>query len=156
MQPSLHLFYHPPMLPMVKIVAVICNRYARTQAALANGFASTSVADPFDASVRMDNTIDKEMVAVAIGPPLRTAVVASPAYFGKHFVPKTSEQLMQHNCINQRMLTSSGLYVWDFERCGHQVYVRIDRLLIFNTTQPQLDAALAGLGIALLLEDELM
>ena len=34
--------------------------------------------------------------------------------------------------------------------------VRVDGQLIFNTVQPQVDAALAGLGIALLPEDELM
>lgn len=34
--------------------------------------------------------------------------------------------------------------------------VRVDGQLIFNTTQPQIDAALAGLGITLLPEDELM
>jgi DNA-binding transcriptional LysR family regulator len=114
------------------------------------------VADRFDAGVRMGNTIDKDMIAVPIGPPLRLAVVASPAYFACHPLPKIPEDLMRHNCINQRMLTSGGLYVWDFERRGRQVNVRVDGSLIFNTAQPQLDAALAGLGIALLPENELM
>ena len=36
------------------------------------------VADRFDAGVRMGNTIDKDMIAVPIGPSLRMAVVASP------------------------------------------------------------------------------
>ena len=39
------------------------------------------VADRFDAGVRLGSTIDKDMIAVPIGPPLRMAVVASPAYF---------------------------------------------------------------------------
>jgi DNA-binding transcriptional LysR family regulator len=114
------------------------------------------VADRFDAGVRLGNTIDKDMIAVPIGPPLRMAVVASPAYFAIHPIPQTPQDLMKHNCINQRMLTSGGLYVWDFERRGQQVNVRVDGSLIFNTAPPQLDAALAGLGIALLPEDELM
>ena len=54
------------------------------------------------------------------------------------------------------MPTSGGLYVWDFERRGKQVNVRVDGPLIFNTAPPQVDAALAGLGISLLPEDELM
>lgn len=114
------------------------------------------VADRFDAGVRLGNTIDKDMIAVPIGPPLRMAVVASPAYFAGHSIPKSPEDLMEHNCINQRMLTSGGLYVWDFERRGRKVNVRVDGSLIFNTAPPQLDAALAGLGITLLPEDELM
>ena len=114
------------------------------------------VADRFDAGVRLGNTIDKDMIAVAIGPPLRMAVVASPSYFAVHPLPQTPEDLMEHNCINQRMLTSGGLYVWDFERRGRQMNVRVDGSLIFNTAPPQRDAALAGLGIALLPEDELV
>jgi DNA-binding transcriptional LysR family regulator len=39
------------------------------------------VADRFDAGVRLGNTIDKDMIAVPIGPLLRMAVVASPDYF---------------------------------------------------------------------------
>ena len=112
------------------------------------------VADRFDAGVRMGNTIDKDMIAVPIGPPLRMAVVASPAYFATHPMPKTPADLTAHQCINQRMPTSGGLYVWDFEKRGRKVNVRVDGPLIFNTAPPQVDAALAGLGISLLPEDE--
>lgn len=114
------------------------------------------VADRFDAGVRMGNTIDKDMIAAPIGPSLRMAVVASPDYFAAHPIPKSPHDLTAHACINQRMPTSGGLYVWDFERRGRQVNVRVDGPLIFNTAPPQVDAALAGLGIALLPEDELM
>jgi DNA-binding transcriptional LysR family regulator len=112
------------------------------------------VADRFDAGVRMGSTIDKDMVAVSIGPPLRMAVVASPAYFAAHGKPRTPKDLMSHRCINQRMTTSKGLYVWDFARRGKAVNVRVDGPLIFNTSPPQVDAAVAGLGVALLPEDE--
>jgi DNA-binding transcriptional LysR family regulator len=113
------------------------------------------VADRFDAGVRLGNTIDKDMIAVPIGPPLRMAVVASPAYFAIHPKPKTPQELTAHRCINQRMPSSGGLYVWNFERRGQPVNVRVDGPLIFNTSPPQVDAALAGLGITLLPEDEL-
>ena len=114
------------------------------------------VADRFDAGVRFGSIVDKDMIAIPIGPPLRLAVVASPAYFATHPAPKTPQALTAHNCINQRMPTSGGLYVWDFERRGRKLNVRVDGQLVFNTTQPQVDAALAGLGIALLPEDEVM
>lgn len=113
------------------------------------------VADRFDAGVRLGKTIDKDMIAVPIGPPMRLAVVASPDYFKAHGKPKVPQDLMKHQCINQRMQSSGGLYVWDFERRDQQMNVRVDGQLIFNTTQPQVDAALAGLGITLLPEDEL-
>lgn len=112
------------------------------------------VADRFDAGVRLGDTIDKDMVAVPIGPPLRMAVVASQAYFAAHAIPKAPRDLMSHRCINQRMQTSGGLYVWDFERRGKQVNVRVDGQLIFNTSTHIVQAAVAGLGVAYLPEEE--
>ena len=108
------------------------------------------------AGIRYPEHLAKDMIAVPIGPPLRMAVVAAPEYFERHPLPKTPHDLTDHHCINQRMQTSGGLYVWDFERRGRKAKVRVDGPLIFNTTQPQVDAALAGLGIALLPEDELI
>ncbi len=88
------------------------------------------------------------------GPPLRMAVVASQAYFAAHAIPKAPRDLMSHRCINQRMQTSGGLYVWDFERRGKQVNVRVDGQLIFNTSTHIVQAAVAGLGVAYLPEEE--
>ena len=112
------------------------------------------VADRFDAGVRLGDTIDKDMIAVPIGPQLRMAAVAVPEYFASRGIPENPRDLMNHSCINQRMQTSGGLYVWDFEQRGKQVNVRVDGQLIFNTSSHIVDAALAGLGIAYLPEEE--
>ena len=112
------------------------------------------VADRFDAGVRLGDTIDKDMIAVPIGPQLRMAAVAVPEYFASRGIPENPRDLMNHSCINQRMQTSGGLYVWDFEQRGKQVNVRVKGQLIFNTSSHIVDAALAGLGIAYLPEEE--
>ncbi|HDS1530781.1 TPA: LysR family transcriptional regulator [Stenotrophomonas maltophilia] len=112
------------------------------------------VADRFDAGVRMGDTIDKDMIAVPIGPQLRMAIAASPAYFKTHPIPKTPRDLLKHNCINMRMQTAGGLYTWDFERRGQALNVRVDGQLIFNTSPSMVDSAVAGLGIASLPEEE--
>lgn len=112
------------------------------------------VADRFDAGVRMGDTIDKDMIAIPIGPPLRMAVVASPEYFAKQPKPKKPRELIDHNCINMRMQSGGGLYVWDFQRKDKQVNVRVDGQLILNASPNVVDAALAGLGVAWLPEDE--
>jgi DNA-binding transcriptional LysR family regulator len=112
------------------------------------------VADRFDAGVRLGDTIDKDMIALPIGPQLRMAVVASPAYFETHPIPKTPRDLIKHNGINMRMQSAGGLYVWDFERRGQPLNVRVDGQLIFNTSLSMVDATLAGLGVAFLPEDE--
>lgn len=112
------------------------------------------VADRFDAGVRLGDTIDKDMIAVSIGPQLRMAVAASPGYFETRPMPRTPRDLIEHNCINMRMQTAGGLYVWDFERRGQQLNVRVDGQLIFNTSFSMVDAAVAGLGLAFLPEEE--
>lgn len=112
------------------------------------------VADRFDAGVRLGDTIDKDMIAVPIGPKLRMDAVASPDYFSRYPVPDTPHELTQRKCINQRMIRSGGLYVWDFDQDGGDLNVRVSGQLIFNTSEHIVDAALAGLGIAFLPEEE--
>lgn len=112
------------------------------------------VADRFDAGVRMGESIDKDMVAVPIGPPLRMAAAATPAYFEQHGVPKVPSDLTAHRCINMRFPTQGGLYAWEFERRGREVKVRVDGQLTFNTSPHMVMAALDGMGIAFLPEDE--
>ena len=90
-----------------------------------------------------------------ISPKLRMAAVASPAYFEKHPLPKVPDDLTRHNCINIRFPSSGGLYVWEFERRGRQVNVRVDGQVTFNTSPHIVLAALDGLGIAFLPEEEL-
>jgi len=112
------------------------------------------VADRFDAGVRLGDTIDKDMIAVSIGPQLRMAAAASPEYFAAHPVPLTPKDLVHHNCINMRMTSSGGIYVWEFDNKDGPVNVRVEGQLTFNTTAHMTDAALAGLGIAFLPEEE--
>lgn len=112
------------------------------------------VADRFDAGVRLGEQVDKDMIALPIGPRLRMAAVASPGYFAANPPPKTPQELTAHRCINLRLPTYGGLYAWEFERRGRQLNVRVDGQLIFNTSPPIVAAALAGLGIAFLPEDE--
>lgn len=112
------------------------------------------VADRFDAGVRLGDTIDKDMIAVPIGPKLRMAAVASPAYFANNPVPKTPRELVAHRCINMRFPTHGGLYVWEFERRKEKLNVRVDGQIALNSTPHIVLAALEGLGIAFLPEEE--
>lgn len=114
------------------------------------------VADRFDAGVRLGESIDQDMIAVPIGPPLRMAAVASPDYLASRTAPGKPEDLLSHQCINLRLPTYGGLYVWEFERRGRPVNVHVEGQLIFNTTPPIVDAALGGMGIAFLPEDEVL
>lgn len=112
------------------------------------------VADRFDAGVRLGDTIDKDMIAVPIGPRLRMAAVATPEYFARHAPPKVPQDLTGHRCINLRFPTLGGLYAWEFERRDKQLKVRVSGQVTLNSTPHIVQAALQGLGIAYLPEEE--
>ncbi|MBE1237580.1 LysR family transcriptional regulator [Phaeovibrio sulfidiphilus] len=112
------------------------------------------VADRFDAGVRLGDTIDRDMIALPIGPPLQMVAAASPAYFAAHPPPRTPADLTHHTCINLRLQSAGGLYAWEFERGDRKLNVRVEGQLVFNTPPGMVDAAVAGLGIAFLPEDE--
>ena len=111
------------------------------------------VAERFDAGVRLGETIAQDMVAVRIGPDMRMAAVASPAYFSSRTPPRTPHELAGHNCINLRFPTLGGLYAWEFEKGGRALNVRVEGQLIVNEIALALQAARDGLGVAYLPED---
>lgn len=114
------------------------------------------VAQGFDAGVRMGEQLEKDMVAVRIGPDMRMAVVASPSYFAHHPRPQTAEDLTAHNCISSRLPTYGSIFQWGLEKDGHQVKVRSEGQLVLNTLGLRISAALDGLGIAYLPEDQVL
>jgi DNA-binding transcriptional LysR family regulator len=118
-----------------------------------NGFVDI-VAERFDAGVRLGEQVAKDMIAVRIGPDMRMAVVGSPAYFERHRQPAAPQDLTEHVCINIRLPTHGGLLAWDFERAGRELKVRVDGRLVFNSGALRRDAAIAGLGLAYLPEDQ--
>jgi DNA-binding transcriptional LysR family regulator len=105
-------------------------------------------AQRYDAGVRAGEQVEKDMIAVRIGPDLRMAVVASPAYFSKHPQPHTPQELTGHNCINLRLATRGGLYAWEFEKDGREINVRVEGQLVLTAPAEMLDAALNGSGVA--------
>jgi len=111
------------------------------------------VAQRFDAGVRFGEQVAKDMISVRIGPDVRFAAVAAPAYFSAHPIPTTPQDLVQHNCINLRLPTYGGFYAWEFERNGKELRVRVDGQLAFTSIYHVRDAALAGFGIGYVAED---
>lgn len=110
------------------------------------------VEERFDAGVRLGESVDKDIIAVRISPDWRLVVVGSPDYFARHAAPDHPEQLVGHNCINQRHISSGGLYAWEFAKDGRELRIRVSGQLTFNGNYAQLDAALHGYGLAYLPE----
>ncbi|ESW68231.1 LysR family transcriptional regulator [Mesorhizobium sp. LSHC422A00] len=106
------------------------------------------VEERFDAGVRLGESIDRDMIAVRIGPDWRLVAVASPDYFSRHPVPTAPQDLVDHDCINMRQATFGGLYAWEFARDGRDLRVRVEGQLTFNSSIPMIEAATSGFGIA--------
>lgn len=109
--------------------------------------------DGFDAGVRLGESVEKDMIAVRIGPDWRLVAVASPAYFACHSKPRHPKDLVGHDCINMRQSTAGGLYAWEFGKDGEELRVRVEGQLTFNNSYAMIDAALNGYGIAYLPEN---
>jgi len=109
---------------------------------------SNIVTERYDAGVRIGEAIEKDMIAVRIGPDLEMAVVGTPAYFEARGLPESPQDLVGHNCINLRLLYAGALYAWEFEKDGRQINVRVDGQFTFNTSGLIRKATLAGHGLA--------
>ena len=112
------------------------------------------VANRIDAGIRFGDLVEKDMIAVRIGPDIRMAVVGAPSYFADHPMPRTPRELSGHRCINYRQVRTGGLYAWDFEEKGRPFAVRVEGPLVFNNSDLIREAALAGQGLAYVYENE--
>lgn len=111
--------------------------------------------DGFDAGVRLGERVDKDMIGVRIGPELEMVVAATPGYFRDHPKPVTPHDLTRHNCINMRMPTLGGLYVWEFEKDGRPLNVRVEGQFTCSDSGLALETALTGRGLVCLPSDHL-
>jgi DNA-binding transcriptional LysR family regulator len=112
------------------------------------------VADQFDAGLRLGEKLEQDMIGLKVGPNLRMAVVATPAYLAMSDPIEHPRDLTRHRCINYRMAGSGALYAWEFERDGKALDVAVSGSLAFNEPELMLDAALDGFGVGYLLDHE--
>lgn len=145
---------HPALTVLWPVLAELMPRYPDIHVELNVDYGLTDLAaERYDAGVRLGEQVAKDMIAVPIGPQMRMAVVATPGYFANHPPPQTPQDLTHHICINMRLPTHGGIYVWEFEKDGQELRVRTDGQLVFNTIALRMNALLAGLGVAFLPDD---
>jgi DNA-binding transcriptional LysR family regulator len=109
-----------------------------------------------DAGIRYDERLEKDMIAVPIGPRIqRFATAASGAYLDRRGRPKHPRDLLGHACLRGRF-SSGAMTPWEFERNGKIVRVDPSGPLLVQigaATDLAVDAAVAGTGIVYLFED---
>ncbi|HEK0139258.1 TPA: LysR family transcriptional regulator [Pseudomonas aeruginosa] len=116
------------------------------------GFANIVEAG-FDAGIRLGEDLQHGMRAVRVGPDLRLAIVATPAYFRRQGRPGSPEELLGHRCIGWRKVSSGELYKWQFSKGTKALSVAVSGPLVLDP-RLMLQAALADVGIAFAIEEE--
>lgn len=111
------------------------------------------VSHRFDAGVRLYDEIERDMIAVRIGPDMRMAIVATPDYFALCPPPEHPRDIARHNCINVRLPTYGPVLPWEFARGREHMTLRAEGQLIFNARVNALGAVLDGLGLGCCPED---
>jgi LysR substrate binding domain/IstB-like ATP binding protein len=65
----------------------------------------------------------------------------------------TPQDLRKHRCINFRLPSAGAVYKWEFEKGRCKIEVAVDGPRVFDDEQMVLDAALADMAPAYLIED---
>jgi DNA-binding transcriptional LysR family regulator len=110
------------------------------------------VAEGFDAGVRYEENLARDMVAVSLGPPQRYLLTASPRFLDERGRPGQPEDVLGQPCISVRF--PSGLVLpWEFEKGGRQVKFVPEGPLSCMHTSLQVQAAIEGLGYLMTFEE---
>lgn len=113
---------------------------------------SDLIAEGFDAGIRLGERLQRDMVAVPIGGPVRSVVAGSPAYFGRHGRPRHPRDLQAFPCVKFRHASSGALYRWEFAqrsgpRKGRWFEIAVDGGLVVNDMTLAVRAASDGIGL---------
>ena len=106
------------------------------------------VRDGFDGGFRLGELVALDMIAVRLSSPFPFAVVASPAYLARHGAPKHPRDLAGHRCVQVRSASSGEIYRWEFVQGKRPQAMSVSGDIIVDTTEANLAAARAGLGLA--------
>lgn len=104
----------------------------------------------FDANIRVDRRVSRDIRMVRVSEPSRLIAVASPDYLAHNPSPRTPTDLQDHDCI--RLRNSNQFFVWEFERGKNKVEISVDGPLIVNSMGMMIRAALDGIGIGYTIE----
>lgn len=104
------------------------------------------VGSGYDAGVRLLEAVPEDMVAVPIGPPLRSVVVVSPGYLQGREPPQHPADLMHHECIRYRF-PSGRYFKWAFTKDGETLEFDFPGRIALSDVHAEVRAATDGIGI---------
>jgi DNA-binding transcriptional LysR family regulator len=106
------------------------------------------VANGFDAGVRLEEFLERDMVHVQLTEAFRFVVVGAPSYLDRRGTPASPRDLLEHDCLCFRSPTTDAPYPWELERGKKSWRVPVQGVLTSNDESVLLAMAEAGLGLA--------
>lgn len=140
---TLALRYLAPLLPELR------RRYPKLALDLRLSDAVSNLVDEaIDVAIRIGNPEQQPNLIARKLAGHRRHIVASPAYLQAHGAPQTPDQLGQHNCL--LFAYGSGRASWRLRKQELATEVEVSGSLQVNNAEMLRQAALGGLGLALL------
>lgn len=110
----------------------------------------------FDAGVRLGEVVERDMIAVPIGPKLRMRIVAAPTYLATARPLLHPSDLACHPCLNLRAPTSGQPYRWELQSSDKRLEIEVTGPVVADDAVIVVAAAVAGLGVAYLFETDIV
>ncbi len=110
------------------------------------------VAEGYDAGIRLDEFVERDMVAVRLSESFRFLVVGAPSYLRERGVPDRPEELLNHECFTFRSGTTGALYAWELERGKKTWRVQVRGGVVTSDGMACVSLAEQGLGLAYAME----
>jgi DNA-binding transcriptional LysR family regulator len=143
--PAAHLVLAPMIAPFLKLNPAIDLEIVVETALI------DIVAGGFDAGVRFEEHLAKDMIAVSLGPPQRYVVSAAPSLLAEHGRPTKPRDLLERPCISV-VFPSRVALPWEFEKAGRVVRIVPEGPFTASDTALLLRAGIDGVGFLLTFE----
>jgi len=139
---------------LIPVIADYCAQYPEVKLDIvATDALNDLIDDGFEAAIRIGAPINPDVVARPLAP-YRLVLCASSAYLEAHGVPATPEALSEHQCLTYAYPPRSEWHAaqpeWMLHGKGGPVSVPVDGRLKIDSAPALRQAALRGLGIAML------
>ena len=106
------------------------------------------IQEGFDLAIRIANLPDSSLIARRFAP-VKTVMCASPDYLEQMGIPRSPDELIEHQCLVYSLLRDYEYWHLSDIR-GNEIRTRIRPYLKASTGEFIRDAAVAGLGIVLI------
>ncbi|MGF7151434.1 DNA-binding transcriptional LysR family regulator [Sphingomonas zeicaulis] len=107
------------------------------------------IAEGFDVAIGGGFDLNPGIVAKALAP-VHVVAVCAPSYFGRKVLPTSPADLAEYDGILMRFSTSGRIREWMMRNAqGDEERALLKETVVMSDSAPMIQAALAGLGIAM-------